>query len=139
MLGIGLPVGRHVEAAAYFELFTEGLSNFGLHHAALVVFLFVPGVGKEQLNRIQRVIGDAVVEYQQRIFVVDPEVVQLGIGGVAEQAARCCPGGMRPARTTKVRMERNRLFSSGLCFSALVSDASCSGVFSSVMVVMDSF
>ncbi len=91
LLGVVLPVGGAVQAAARAQLAHQQFGECRLHQAALVVALLVPGVGEVDAHFIQRAVGDFLLQHLDRVVVVELDVVGGIIGQRIEQAAyaRC--------------------------------------------------
>src|SRR5690606_18787106 len=87
VLGIGYPVGGHVDTATPLELVTDLLHEVGLDKTTLVVPFLVPGIREKYLQRIQRLVGDAVGENFLGIVIVDPQVAQVVSGNLMQQSA----------------------------------------------------
>ena len=75
MLGIVLPIGRHVEDTTDLEFRTQHLHKRRLHDTALVMTRFMPRVWEEQLQCINALIGDHLTQYLYRIVA---EQTQIG-------------------------------------------------------------
>ena len=59
----------------------------GLDEAALVVALFVPGIGKEDVDAVQAAGGDHAFEHLHRVVLEDADVVQPLLAHELEQRA----------------------------------------------------
>ncbi len=87
MLGIGLPVGGHVQHAADLQLAPHQFGEFRLDDPPLVVALLVPGIGEEQQQPIEAGVGHAVAQHFQRVAAIHPHVAQaLGQQAVEQRA-----------------------------------------------------
>jgi len=76
-----------VQDAAGRELARRERGKFRLHHAALVVALLRPGIGKEEVDRGERAIADHVLEHIERVVADDAQVGELLALDAIQQAA----------------------------------------------------
>ena len=77
VLGIGLPIGCHMQDATNFQLLPHQFGECRLDDAPLVVAAFVPRVGEKQQYPVQARVGHAFTQHFQRIATVDPHVIQV--------------------------------------------------------------
>ena len=77
LIGILRPVCRGVQQAAGRELARGERGKDGLHEAPLVVALLWPGIGKEQVDRRERGVGDHVLQNLHRVVADDAQIFQV--------------------------------------------------------------
>ena len=75
MLGIGLPVGRHMENAAQLQFTFHQFGKRRLNDPALIMTRFVPWVREKQLHHAQGVIGDHRVQHFYRIVAHNAQIL----------------------------------------------------------------
>ena len=82
MLGILLPVGRHMEDAAQLQFTFHQFGKRRLNDTALIMTRFVPRVREKQLHHAQGVIRNHGMQHFHRIVAHDAQVLHaLFFGG----------------------------------------------------------
>ncbi len=74
MLGVIFPVCCQMQNTAFDQFLMQLLAKLGLYYATLMVFLFMPGVGKEDLNAIEAIVWNAFIDDFHCIMVDDTQV-----------------------------------------------------------------
>src|SRR5262245_27671397 len=87
LLGIVLPIGGEVQAAARCEFGHDQVRELGLDQAPLVVALLVPGVGEVDTDLVERAVGDLVAQHFHGVVVIQANVAGLVLRQRVEQAA----------------------------------------------------
>ena len=75
MLGVIFPVGRDMQDAVRYQLVGDEAYEIRLHDPAFMVTLFMPGIGKEQVNSRQRCVGNIQSQHFDRIT---PDNLEVG-------------------------------------------------------------
>jgi hypothetical protein len=76
-----------MERAAWRQLARCKRRELGLHHAALVVALLRPGIGKKEMDCGERAVWDHVLEHVQGVVTNDFHVRQTCRGDAVEKAS----------------------------------------------------
>ena len=98
-LGVRLPVGGQVQYPARHLFLGKERHVFRLDDAAFMVFLFMPRVGEENLDAIERCIWDLLSENVERIFTHEAQVGE-SVGGYIGQG---------PTNTGQVHLNANEV------------------------------
>src|SRR5688572_22450036 len=75
--GVIGPVGGGVEHATRLEFFPSQGNEWKLHEPALVVPLLRPGIGKEEMDRRERLVRDHLLQDFGRVVTHDAQVLDI--------------------------------------------------------------
>src|SRR3546814_9914311 len=78
-------VGPHPELAARFQLGRDHVERAGVHEPALGVAHLWPGIGMEQINALQRSVGQAL-QHVQRVAHMHADIRKRPVADMHERA-----------------------------------------------------
>src|ERR1700733_14935519 len=85
LLGVLLPIGGQPQDAVRPQFVREQRDEAVIDQAALVVALLVPGIREENQDRVERLVGDGILQHLDRVVAQDSQVSEpLGLSAQEE-------------------------------------------------------